>query len=330
MNQAAASHAMSDYVDPRRAESAAGLMYMGILTGLTLPEDETCEMWLGPCGVQYYHIHKKDDLRYASYAGGDPIARGRREDPGRVYIFLTTMQSDWVGLAFRSALRFFSHTKRFAPNAIFQVENGAQPLVDDMDEAAREEAELIQALPPEKHMQVAVDAAFDVRFTAKLALGLGRNILGPDFMATPHAQNLRGLSREQDIDKDISYKVLGISFLAAQNDPSMQSLSCSVSWPGAYTILITSTGTRLVLNLFLPSGQATSMLTSDAPELWRRQDLQKYSPGQAYLVLPQLGRFVDEIPFAQYVSHRNGTSTIPILSKIKALRVDRALLPACR
>ncbi len=73
---------------------------MGVLPELEVPEDEVCEMWLGPCGVHYYHIHKKDDPRWDTFAGGDPIARGR--DPGRVYALFTTAQPEWVNLNLRS------------------------------------------------------------------------------------------------------------------------------------------------------------------------------------------------------------------------------------
>jgi hypothetical protein len=315
---------MQEYLDPRRPDSISPLIYMGRLNGLALPHNEICEMWIGPCGVQYYHIHEQDDPRWDGFAGGDPIAR--KADPGRVYIGLTTVQPDWVGLAFRSAADFFEESQRYAPNVAFQADPAAKPLLHPMDPSASEEAARILAMPNQKNMGVVIDPGFDQRFSAKAALALGYKIFGTAFLATAQAGRLRGLMREKDPARRAAFKVRGSDLLSTGDDRSAEFRG----WKGAYTIHIGVFGDYLLLSIYLPTTQGMHIVIADEPAMWQSHNYASYREGVVYLVLPQVGHFAGPISHPEFIAHKIGTHRNPLLAAIEGMRVDQSTLPECR
>jgi hypothetical protein len=319
-NDAALS--LQSYIDPRSPESISPLMYMGQLLDLSLKDGDVCEMWLGPCGIHYYHVHQRDDPRWDSFTGGDPIARG--EDPGRLYMIFTTIQIDWVKLALRSALAHFPRARRYGIGVELRTSPGATEFLIPMDEEAEREAALIVALPQSKNFSPPLNIGFEQRFIAKMALALGYNILGREFLATANARGLRHIMRERDIALRATAGVRGAGYLS-EGDKTAEFLG----WKGAYAIRILSTGKELALTLQLPSTRAIHIVMCDEPELWSKSDIQQ-TLGMVFLILPQLGRFVGPISMLQYIGHRSGTSIHSALQDLEKLRVDPTTLPPCR
>lgn len=312
------------YVDPRDPSTTSPLMYMGLLNGLELQGDEVCEMWLGPCGVHFYHIHKRDDPRWDSFASGNPIARNT--DPGRVYVRFTTSQVDWVMLCLRTTMLYFPRAQRYAPEITINRGPGVPEYFHDMDDAAREEAERICALPDTKNLGIPINVAFEQRFMAKLALGFGYTILGPQYLETDYAQRLRGALWEQDLGKRAAFGLRGLSFITGANSQ----VGNLIGWPGAYTFWFIVTDDTLIMVLHLPSTRAMQMTISTEPSLWQHSQSFAYHQGMVYFVLPQVRRFVGPVSLVNYLSHRSGTTLLPELEALEALRVDPATIPACR
>lgn len=58
------------YLDLATPTSTLPLNYMGpLVDDIGIGAEEICELWLGPCGCQIYHIHQRDDTRWDSIAG---------------------------------------------------------------------------------------------------------------------------------------------------------------------------------------------------------------------------------------------------------------------
>jgi hypothetical protein len=297
---------------------------MGILKGLALPGDDVCEMWLGPCGVHYYHVHKRDDDRWMPYAGGDPIAR--RADPGRLYVRFTTAQPDWVHLSLRSAMAHFPKARRFAPEAEINIGPGVPEFVHVMDASAKVEAGLIIAMSDKKEMSIPVYFGFEQRFMAKMALGVGYNVFGAEFLDLPYTKALRALLWEQNLEKRAALGIRGVGFLDGDADQS----SRFMGWPGAYTIRLQVVGAEFVLSLHFPSSRPLHIVIANEPSLWAASDHAPYREGVVFLSLPQLPRFAGPFRMIDYISHRNGNYRMPTLDDIETRRIDPATLPACR
>ena len=178
------------YLDLSASDSILPLVYMGILESLQLRQEQVCETWLGACGARFYHIHQRDDPRWDTFAGGDPMTR--KSDPGRVYFVNTSTNLQWIGLALRSMKSHFRRARHYASNLEIQGgDDPTSPLFHSVDEVAQQELDLIRALGNDTHMHnVKIQLGFEERFLAKMALGLGYKILGTSFLETDYARHL--------------------------------------------------------------------------------------------------------------------------------------------
>ena len=317
--------ASQQYLDIASPNSISPLMYMGILNGLNLPADEICEMWVGPCGCHFYHMHQRDDTRWDTYAGGNPMER--YSDPGRVYVAFTTNHPQWVMLTLRSLKANFPRATRYACNLGFSEESAPQDFVVPLTAEAQREVDLINALPAQRQMNVPMNVAFEYRFLAKLALALGYKILGSRFLETSYAGHLRAALWEKDYAARANIPLRGSGFLSGAADTTAEFLA----WPGAYMIRFHIIGSDFVLSLQLPSGtKIMHLVMADEPNLWQGKGFEPYRNGVLYLMLPQLARFVGPIGLPEYVVHRTNIARIAELADLERHRIDPATLPPCR
>lgn len=321
-NDSATSESVREYIDPRVPTSTQPLAYFGALDGVATSATETCELWLGPCGTQYYHIHPTDDAKWQAYTGGNPIAR--KSAPGRVYIVFTTAQQDWVNLALRSALRYFPSARRYGVGVTL-AEGRANPYLDEMDAAARAEAAVIESLPGKKQTLSAIDVAFDHRFMAKLALGLAYNIFGPAFATSSYADSLRGQMWGKTHDERAKFNLRGVNFLDGAKDPT----SLFIAFDGGYTIRIMAIKDELVLSVHLPSSRVMHIVMADDPSLWSDDRFQSYKLGTVFVVVPQVERFAGPFKLTDYIGYKTSRVSLPALDSIVALKINKATLPSC-
>jgi hypothetical protein len=323
-NDAASSEALRAFIDPRVSTSTQPLAYMGVAEGIVTSPQETCELWIGACGTQYYHIHDaEEDLHWQAFTGGNP--RTRRSDPGRVYIAFTTMEEDWVSLALRSGFRYFEDAKRYGAGVILG-ESGGEPYLHRMDAAAEAEAERILAMPNKKQTQVAINVAFDHRFMAKLALGLGCNLFGTAFAISEYGNSLRGLMRGKTHEERAAFDIRGLNFL----DGAKDSTSEYVAFKGGYTLLILAPRDEMILSVNFPSGRPIHIVMANDPALWSDARFNLYREGAVFVIVPQVERFAGPLRLAPYVSHLHGGPALPELQAIEAMRVASTTLPPCR
>lgn len=180
-----------DYIDPNKPGQLP-LIFMGIDEEFPTPEHEVCERWLGPSGESIYHIHMKDDDRWTTLAGGDFIKRKR--DPGRLYFTLTSKSDYWFYTAIISIVRYFPGTSPVCTAEIpglpvsFPVRGADAEMMTELEKT--ELAWIRSRRGMHKHRLVA-DIGYADRFLAKIALGLGFNILGPRAVFSEYGDELR-------------------------------------------------------------------------------------------------------------------------------------------
>ena len=314
--------AAREYLDLDAKDSFEPLHYMGREKSLSLASGEICELWLGPCGCLYYHFHKPDEDRFKTYAGGDPIKR--KKDPGRVYLFLTSANPLWYQLALRSLLAAFPKAKRFAGN--FEISDDPGGVVLPADDTAAWHLSLLEPLRGKEHnCEHTVQLGFEGRWLAKVAIGLGFNILGTPYLSTSYFAQLRLALWEPNFAKRATIPVRGTGFFKDKSDPTDPILG----WPGAYTLRIHAVEDNLILTIHMPNQQSMHVVISDEPRLWDGKGFDRYRDGEVYLVMPLLGRFVGPIRLEDYLGHRLKAITIPDLLAIEAKRIDPSTLPPC-
>lgn len=317
--------AARQYLDLWSDSSILPLIYMGVLESVSLADDQICEIWLGACGERIYHFHQRDEPRYDTFAGGNPIQR--KKDRGRAYLILTSKNELWVGLALRSFAKSFARARRHAVN--FEIQGqGRIPFVEEPDELAWNESRIIRNLGEGVHKQrIALDLNFEQRFLAKLAVGLGFNILGPLVLDSTYARHLRNALWEQDplAREKIPLRGSGFPYGIPRNVDEKV-----VAWAGAYTLLLKISGPYFVFTFYTPSQKGMHIVIADDPKLWPDAVVRRYRDGQIYLCLPQIPKFIGPIWFPEYLSHRLRNSRLEVLADLECRRVDTGALPECR
>jgi hypothetical protein len=311
--------ASREYLTLDANDSTLPLVYMGELRVISTGE-EVCESWLGPCGEHIYHFHRRDDERFATYLGGDPIAR--RKDAGRAYLALTASHPWWISLALRSFKAHFLRARRYALNFQIPDDQVDNPFVHATDEEAQHDIEKIQSLgngPRDVNMSININA--EARFMAKVARAVGYNLFGEPFLATPYAGHLKDAMWEQDPERASNIPVYGTGFWGRAGDNTQNLLS----WRGAYTVVLLPGKERFGLSLFTPAGRSAHIAVSDTPSFWR--EVPELHGGQVYVVLPQAKKFVGPVPLFEYAAHVAGSWKHAALLGIEACRLDSSMLP---
>jgi hypothetical protein len=184
---------------------------------------------------------------------------------------------------------------------------------------------LLRFIQDEKCLRALLQADFEGRWLAKLAVGLGANILGQSFLATQYAKRLRAALFEKDAAKRATIPVRGTGFFAAQSDPTDQ----IIGWPGAYTLCLHALSEAFVLTIHMANQQSMHIVISDEPKLWAGTDVDYYRVGQVFLIAPLVGQFVGPISLPEYLGNRLNGTPISALASLEEKRIDPATLPPC-
>ncbi len=297
--------------------AAISLVYLGVQTDLSIPDGLICERWAGPSGDHIYHFHAADENKWFGYAGGNIIGR-KGPDPGRAYIVPATQQRSWVHTALLSFAAHFSKAKRCCLTEVVGAPDSWRDLLprpDSADEIQAGELALIRASGDEA-FQANVPVRMDVpkRFLSKIALGLGFNLLGDTFLATPYALQLRATLHESDAQKRAAFDLRATSYLQSVIDgPLPQTLN----WNGAWVLLIAIVQGILSLLISTPSGRLLAVAISDDNALWADGRLKDYQLGQVFLILPQRQEFVGPISLPGSTLHRWGAQCCAQLTRTR-------------
>ena len=174
------------------------------------------------------------------------------------------------------------------------------------------------------HTSVKIDLG--VRLLSKVALGLGRELLGVEYLNSSYADVLRQALWERDSTKRSQLPIRGSGYLSAFADN--QSLKFLHS-PGVWTLVIWNMAKGLIAIIATPLGKLMTVLISDEPSLVSGLN-ERYIDGEVFLTVPALG-YAPENPISlpDYIAHKTGIHICQDLILIDDARRDPTLLPKC-
>jgi hypothetical protein len=226
-------------------------------------------------------------------------------------------------LAIRSLKAQFPYAQLFPGN--FELTGQHLELNDiftTVNETVVQELEFIRAIPERQApVRAVIEVGFEERFLAKLALGLGFNILGERFLSTCYSHNLRKMLWNRERKDGVEIK--GTGYFGAR-DKDAEGI---MSFNGAYVLAMHAFGEAFGLSVYMPSGQGMHVTISDQPELWQDTSFDSYREGLVFVVIAQLGRFVGPISLTTYIRHKQGTFRHKELADIEALKETAKLTP---
>ena len=315
------------------SNSITSLSYMGPIADGPQESDKMYEMWLGPCGIHIIHVWDRveNGELWDIYAGGDPVAR--KKNPGRVYISLTTINTQWIALALRSIKAQFKAAERFIVNAQLPDEwrhlakpiNGSEPdqtndlkVVKFVQDASRN-GDFVGH-------NIKITRYLDHRFLTKIALGIGFQIFGTKFLSTEYASCLRTAMREANPEKRGEMPVRGSGFFDSVAGDQLKAMA----FPGGWVIHMRVVADCLALMIITPSGRRMMIAISNTPELWNNAEFDQYKEGVFYVVVPPLGAATGPLSMPEYLNHMLKNKAHPSLAEFESRRVSKSSLPPCR
>ena len=291
------------------------MKYMGVLDNIELTEKEVCDFWMGPHGGLVYHIRKKADVRWDCMIGGNPIEKKKHR--GTVYVYGQNNDRYWLSVLFLSCLEQFKGARFISGNIGFSAEI---PFLKNADTAEEKFIlEQLNNLQGNSHKsKVAVTDGFDQRFLAKLALGLGVNFFGNQFLSAPYAISLRNAMWEKNITKRQGY---GVKFYKYFNDE--KKLNDIFAIEGAHTILLYPIKDELFLVTFLYGRKMIMIPICPDKTLWNSFT----ANGSIFIAAPQIQFFVGPIDLVDFIAFKGGVHNIPELTNLQSRIFDVSKLP---
>lgn len=211
-----------------------------------IAEDEVCEFWIGPLGEQIYWVRPLDE-RMHWYSGGNPIT-SRKVSTRAYFLWSERSQKNPIitWLSFRDAFK----DRKVRKVSCTKVEGA------DLSEIGFSEADELDIMRityfnsmcsegQTRQTRVSMHPRYDVRYMAKLAIGIGHALFGEAFDNSRHAGELHKALwyREGDPEPDIP----GQSALRHEND--FLKSACGFNY--AVTLAIIPSEKHLALNLNL-------------------------------------------------------------------------------
>lgn len=314
-----------DFLDPAKPDKAVlPLTYMGPFSDPALKSDEVAEFWLGPCGAHIVHIRPKDEPHWDVYAGGRPAKK--KGEWGSAFLTLTSQERLWIIASVLSFHKHFRHAERSVVN--MSTPKGFSPPFRPVDPADGEQARRLDVARRAQdgvHVHVNVRRDLGTRFLAKLALGVGREVLGETFLDTRYADILRQALWERSLERRQALPVRGLGYLASREDMGLRMLH----WPGAWVLAVLKDAETLSLHITSPSGKPMTVLVSDdVPIVGALQATSEDS--EVFIALPALGQALGPVSISDYLAHKLGAVEHAELRALGAARRDPSLLPSCR
>jgi hypothetical protein len=176
-------------------------------------------------------------------------------------------------------------------------------------------------------MQLSVNRDVGSRLMAKLALGLGRELLGQEFLETEYGKSLRRALWERDPAERRKLPIRGTGYLSQIGQNRNLDFLC---WPNGWTITVWHMSEGLCIIIGTPSGNIMTVLVSNQADLLIRLG-GRFAEGEVFVTLPVLGCALNHaVTLPELIAHRTGVAILPELASLEARRRDPKLLPLCR
>lgn len=311
------SEAALRFIDLNRPASLP-MKYMGVLKNIKFSKTVECECWMGAHGGFVYHVRRKADKRWDCMIGGNPIEN--KKDNGTVFIYAQNGDNYWLAVLLLSCLETFKGARFISGNIdLLPPPEGQQPYFDVADAKDDIVLKQISGLQGRRHeCHFAIQEGFEQRFTAKVALGLAKNLFGHRFLDSEYAEYLRNALWEKDVKKRQKCGVQFYKYFSEENH-----LAELFALDGAHTILFYPSQDMLFLIMFIYGKKMIMIPICKDKELWRT----KTEHGFLFIVAPQVQTFIGPIEFHDFIAYKGDIVELPELDTLLKRTFDVSTLP---
>jgi hypothetical protein len=277
------------------------------------PDEEVCEMWVGPLGEQIFWVRPKDDRLYW-YMGGSP--RTAKTVKTKAYFLFSE------GSANNPLITWNSFRDAFEGRRVEKILCGAVGGGDprsigfkDGDTLDIKRVEYFKSMCTDeiyRKQNLAMYISFDVRFLAKISIGLSYCLFGSKVLATEYSDELyKALWYRPD---DEMPKLRGSSLFSHEGDDTFKELT---GVEHVTTLIIQRIGSEIALNMNLGKRLVWTAQICSCENL-TTEDYDLVGDGLAIILSRPLRRAIS-LGLPEFMLHKSGSK---INDEINELAVD--------
>ncbi|WP_219907783.1 HNH endonuclease [Pandoraea apista] len=271
--------------------------------------DEICEAWLGPLGEQVYLVRRGDE-RLFWYAGGNP--RTGKEVKSRAYFMFCERSGIQPILPWRSFRDAFEGRRTRKVMCTSIDVDPSRIGFSEPDELDRSRIDFFLnncTKSQQRNNRLAFYTKYDVRFMAKLAIGLAYAMFGSRALKTAYSEELyKALWHRPDEEVP---DIHGESHLSGLRDPIFSRM---MGDPNAVTLAISPTNLGVAINLNIGETMNWTIKCASNENL-EHDELGSMGTGFAIVLYRQLRRAV-RLSMSELIAHKLGNRPHPELSEI--------------
>lgn len=266
-----------------------------------MPDDHVCESWLGPLGEQIYWIRPQDERLYW-LTGGNP--RTAKEVETRAYFFFSKRSEKnpkLTWLSFRDAFKK-QRVKKMLCTSIL----GADPQdigfvrPDDLGEQQIEYFHHHCKDGATRHIRQSMYIHFDLRFLAKIAIGVGFNLFGRKALETEYSDQLHKALWHRSGEQLPSLR--GATAFSQERDPRFTRFT---GQEYAVTVAVVPSAAGVVLNLNIGAHGTWTIMCASLEGL-STKDMELIKEGRVMVLYRWLQKGF-ALPMHEFIAHRAGS-----------------------
>ncbi len=303
--------------------------YLGFVEDIKHPDYKFCETWLWADGSRVFHFHNNSSGGFDTIAGGDPRKRKSNES-SVAYLLGITNNSFWVSLLLKAFHIQFKKSRKFLTNYtistcipyIFDIPVNQDKLIAEQLIDYHNSGDYLKS-------RLIVDQYFNVRFQAKIALGLGTTLFGEKFAFSEEGDRLRDILWDKEYKKLDDIKPEMLNFFSPSK-LALEKAGFVGNFPGSHALyfIIIENSLFFYADLYGESKYLATVLITKNLEKYKHDFIDKYPFGWGYILLPQRDIFIGEFPIEYIIAYNTGDkSYIPKLAKIEKLHRGLDELP---
>lgn len=299
--------------------------YMGFVDYIQHSKYKFCEKWLWCDGSMVYHFHNNSEKDFEVIAGGDPRKR-KGNSAGEVYLVGLTDNEFWINLLLKSFFKQFKKSETILVN--YEIPEKKTTLNEEQFKIKDLLFKIHQTKETQKHL-LPIKIDFNIRFQAKLSLGLGYSLFGEKFAESEESIFYRNIFWNKEYKKLIELQPQMMSFFSEQKnelDKFMQFLN----FKGCHGLFFLILNNTLVFygNLFGEGQYPILTVITNILDDYEHELVNKYPNGWGYILSPQRELFIGEFDIPSIIAYNTGDkSFLPELIELEKKYTDVKTLP---
>ncbi len=274
------------------------LLYFGYLDVDKKLGFENCELWISPCKGRVFHFHNNNGKEFYGYAGGDP--RSRKSSPGVALFVNTTDDIELLELGLRSYYKHFSKSERVVSHIDFQNEIppklGRLPNTKETEWIEWYHDEIGTKCKNRHKCSFSIQIGYSDRMMAKIALGVGFNLFGEDYLNSECYNKLREYMWQKDLEARNNIGVLRHDTFP-QRDGIFSVLNPSIK---DVTIFVTLQSIGVILSMIIYGDEQSIAITTNTD--FKLKFWENFKYGFVYQISPMYNLCNGPTEFTKYIA----------------------------